>query len=183
MGLLSVGVAELSEAGEDLLDGGVAEEDQEPGEEQDDGEAHAFGSGLIRRLGFGQFVGAQRGGLGRQGGPDLGALGPGQGHAGGQLGQLGDSEFVPEPAEGGPGKAPGSIHSHVATPTSCAAPAGGAISIVGEAKANWLAACWATTTGLTWTATVAGCALVTHTGGMGSTAPGPEHSGNTHWPG
>ena len=50
----------LLEAGEDLLDGRVPQEDEEPGEEQHDGEAHALGGGLIGRLGLGQLVSPQR---------------------------------------------------------------------------------------------------------------------------
>ena len=61
----------------------------------------------IGGLGFGQLVGAQRGGLGRQRGPDFGAFGAGQRDAGGELGQLADPELVPKPAEGGPGGLPG----------------------------------------------------------------------------
>ena len=46
-------------------------------------------------------------------------------------------------------QAPGAIHNHVATPTSCGEPSGGAISIAGDAKPSWRTACCATTTGFT----------------------------------
>ena len=92
----------ISEAGQDVLDRRVAQEEEERGEEHDDGEAHALGGGLVGGLGLGQLVGAKRRRLGRQRGADLGALGAGQGNAGGQLGQLDDPKFLAKPTEGGP---------------------------------------------------------------------------------
>jgi hypothetical protein len=53
---LLLGVCWYSEAGEDAFDGREADKEQEPGEQHDDGEAHAFGGGLIGGLGFGQLV-------------------------------------------------------------------------------------------------------------------------------
>src|SRR5579863_5462456 len=80
-------------------------------------------------------------------------------------------------------QAAGFTHSHVATLTSCGWPSGGAISITGDDSPRVFAACSATTTGASWTVAVAGFAPVTQTAGIGSIAPGPAHTGNTHWPG
>src|SRR5580693_1933842 len=78
---------------------------------------------------------------------------------------------------------PGSIHSHVATPTNCGLPAGGDISIVGDPKASCFTACCARATGSTCTTAAVDCAPVTHTGGIGSITPGPAQVGITHSPG
>jgi hypothetical protein len=96
-----------SEAVEDSFDGGEPQEEQEPGEQQDDREAHLLGGGLVGGLCLGELVGAKRDGLGRQAGAHFGALGAGQGDVGGQLGQLADPELVAEPTEGRPGGLPG----------------------------------------------------------------------------
>ena len=69
-------------------------------------------------------------------------------------------------------QAPGSIHSHVATPTSCGLPDGGAISIVGDPKPSCLTACWADHHRVDLHRAAAGWASVTHTGGIGSMTPG-----------
>jgi hypothetical protein len=83
--------------------GRVADEQEKPGEQDDERQAHPLGGGLGAGLGLGELPGAHGARLGGQAGADLGALGAGQGDGGGQLGQLGDAELGAELAEGLPG--------------------------------------------------------------------------------
>src|SRR6201992_4177892 len=100
-GVPSGGASQLK-AAHDLVDGRVADEDQEAEEQQHPRQAHPFGGSVGLCFGVGQQMDAQRLGLRREAGPHTGAFGTGERDRCRQLAEVGDIEFDAELAQRGP---------------------------------------------------------------------------------